>query len=92
MISVETETMKYYYVIHGTIPELMPDILYRRESGVLPSERKVLKCPHCGKRLTDTDVATRVELYRHPIRVQVTCQFYMKCIYCKSEVGINIAV
>ena len=92
MITAETETMRYFYVIHGTIPELTPDVLYRRENGAPPGERKMLRCPLCGMRLTDTDAATRVELYRHPIRVQRTCQFYMKCSYCKSEIGINIAV
>ena len=25
------ETIKYFYVIRGTIPELMPNVLYRRD-------------------------------------------------------------
>lgn len=85
------ETARYFYVIHGTIPELMPNVLYRREGKEQQYERKVLKCPHCKKRLTDTSAETRVELYQHKIRVEIKCQFYLKCPHCHSEVGINIA-
>lgn len=92
MITETTEGKKYYYIVHGTIPELTPDVLCRYMSEPSLDKRKILKCPHCGKRLTDTDIATRVELYRHPARVQVPCQFYMRCFYCKSEIGINIAI
>jgi DNA-directed RNA polymerase subunit RPC12/RpoP len=83
----------YFYVVHGVIPEVTPGVAYRRV-GKEPEpekERKVLKCPHCKLRLTDTDAQTRVELYQHPIRVRVPCQFYLKCFHCGSEVGINIA-
>lgn len=84
------DTIKYFYIIHGVIPELMPDIAYRGQSKA-QHERKVLKCPHCDRRLTDMDTGTRVELYQHPVRVQVQCQFYIKCFHCGNEVGINIA-
>lgn len=92
MIATRIETMKYYYVIHGTIPEVAPSVLCRRTRAAQREGRKMIKCPHCGKRLTDTDATTCVELYRHPVHVQVRCQFYMKCTHCKSEIGINIAV
>jgi uncharacterized protein with PIN domain len=85
------EAAGYFYVIHGTIPELMPIVAYRRIGREQQYERKILKCPICGKRLTDMDAETHVELFKHPVRVAVHCQFYMKCAYCHSEVGINIA-
>lgn len=85
------ESIKYFYVIHGTIPELMPDVLYRRDGKEQQYARKTLKCPHCTKRLTDTSADTNVELYQHEIRVTVKCQFYLKCPHCHSEIGINIA-
>ena len=85
------ETMKFFYIIHGTIPELMPGIAYRRDGKEYLYDRKVLKCPICGKRLTDMSKETRVELYQHPERVSVICQFYIKCFYCCCEVGINVA-
>ena len=90
-IETITENVKYFYVVHGTIPELMPNFAYRRDGKERQYERKTLKCPQCEKRLTDTSVNTRVELYKHPIRVKVDCQFYIKCFYCHCEVGINIA-
>ena len=89
--TVQETAVKYFYVIHGTIPELMPDVLFRRDGKEKQYERKTIKCPCCGKRLTDTSMETRVELYQHKIHVAVKCQFYMKCVYCHCEVGINIA-
>ena len=87
------ETDKYFYVVHGVIPEVMPNVAYRRACGTREQqfERKILKCPFCAMRLTDTDVNTKVELYRHPERVGVPCQLYLKCFYCKKEIGIIIA-
>jgi uncharacterized protein YbaR (Trm112 family) len=90
-IEENAEDMKFFYVIHGTIPELMPSVAYRREGKDHQHERKILKCPLCLHRLTDTSVETRIELYKHPIRVNVDCQFYMRCSNCQCEIGINIA-
>ena len=91
MTDLLLEKVKYFYVIYGTIPELMPDVLYRRDGKEQQSDRKILKCPYCRKRLSDLSMDTRVELYKHPIRVQVNCQFYIKCFYCRCEIGINVA-
>jgi len=91
MHTIVQNAVKFFYVIHGTIPELMPNVLFRRDGKEKQYERKTIKCPYCGKRLTDTSAETRVELYKHPVRVTVDCQFYMKCVYCHCEVGINIA-
>jgi len=87
----DIEDVKYFYIIHGTIPELMPSVAYRRVGKAQEAERKVLKCPSCERRLTDTDPETRVELYKHPAYHRLRCQFYLKCEFCRSEVGINIA-
>ena len=85
------EAVKYFYVIHGTIPELMPIVAFRREGKEKLYERKILRCPICGNRLSDTSSETRVELYKHPFRVEVKCQFYIKCDVCHGEIGINVA-
>jgi hypothetical protein len=83
----------YFYIIHGLIPELEARVAYRRVGKAEESEceRKILKCPHCKLRLTDTDAGTRVELYQHPVHVSVKCQFYLKCFHCGCEIGINLA-
>ena len=52
--------------------------------------RKLLKCPHCGKRLTDMNAKTRVELYQHPIHVDANCQLFIKCFCCGYEIGIIV--
>jgi len=85
------QSLTYYYVIHGTIPELMPDVAYRRAGPEEQHNRKILKCPFCGSRLTDMDVDTVVELFGHENHVIKRCQFYMRCAHCHKEVGINVA-
>jgi hypothetical protein len=96
IIIADTETqevMSYFYVVHGTIPELMPSLAYRRLDKDVLYERKAINCPNpkCPEKLTYTSHDTRVELYKHPIHVTVNCQFYMRCKLCDLEIGINIA-
>jgi uncharacterized protein with PIN domain len=92
---IQTDTrlqnLTYFYVIHGTIPELMPSVAYRRVGAEEQYKRKLLKCPYCQSRLTDMDIDTNVELYGHARRVEVKCQFYFRCPRCHKEVGINVA-
>jgi hypothetical protein len=87
----QLQNLTYFYVIHGTIPELMPSVAYRRIGADVQHQRKILKCPFCSSRLTDMDVDTSVELYGHANRVTIKCQFYMRCDHCHKEVGINVA-
>jgi hypothetical protein len=85
------QTLTYFYVIHGTIPEIMPDVACRLVGTKEQYQRKILKCPYCYSRLTDADKDTRVELYAHTHRITVKCQLYLKCDICHNEVGINVA-
>ena len=91
MIDALTEDIRYFYVIHGTIPELEPNVANKGKSNEHQWNRKILKCPFCENRLSDTSTDTRIDLYKHPVRVTVHCQFYIKCTICHSEIGINIA-
>ena len=90
-MSVTENIVEFFYIVHGTIPELMRGVAYRRVKGTKMPERKTLKCPHCAQRLTDTESGTNVELYRNPARLSVSCQLYIKCSHCNNEVGIKIA-
>jgi hypothetical protein len=85
------QNLTYFYVIHGTIPEIEPNVAYRRVGAEEQHRRKILKCPFCSARLSDMDTGTRVELYGHTNRVTVKCQFYIRCACCQKEVGINLA-
>jgi phage terminase large subunit GpA-like protein len=89
--SRELRDRVYFYVIHGTFPEIEPSVAYRRIGAEAQHRRKILKCPYCQSRLTDMDIDTNVELYGHAERVAVKCQFYMRCAHCHREVGINVA-
>jgi uncharacterized protein with PIN domain len=90
-INPDLQKLVYWYVIHGTIPELTPNVAYRRAGAEEQYKRKILKCPFCASRLSDIDEKTNVELYGHVKHVQVKCQFYMRCFNCHKEIGINIA-
>jgi hypothetical protein len=89
--NMDWQDYEYIYIIHGTIPELMPGVAYRRENRGELFKRKILKCPFCAARITDMDVGTKVELFGHPKQVERKCQFYMRCDCCHKEVGINVA-
>jgi hypothetical protein len=82
----------YFYVVHGTIPELMPNIAYRRIDKTVKYKRKEIKCPHCHSRLTFTDADTNVELFGSVAQTPVKCHFYFQCVSCHNEIGIRIAV
>jgi uncharacterized protein with PIN domain len=89
--NTELQELTYVYTIHGTIPELMPGVAYRRVGAEEQHKRKLLKCPYCSTRLTDMDEETKIELTGHARRVPIKCQFYMRCFNCHREIGINIA-
>ena len=82
---------KFFYVIHGVIPEVMPSAAYRRVGTATQHRRKILKCPFCASRLSDMDSGTSVELYGHETSVAVKCQLYIRCSRCRKEVGINLS-
>jgi hypothetical protein len=87
----QLQSLTYFYVIHGTIPEIEASVAFRRVGTAEQHSRKILKCPFCASRLSDMDADTRVELYGHAKRVSVKCQFYIRCDCCRKEVGINLA-
>jgi hypothetical protein len=88
----KTRNLTFFYVIHGTIPEIEPMVAYRRAKTAGRQNRKTLKCPVCSNRLSDMDENTKVELYCHSHQVQVQCAFYIKCFHCNKEIGIKLAI
>lgn len=81
----------FIIIVHGSIPELLPNAAFRRSGKSELAGRKVIKCPYCAEALTDVDRKTKVELFRMPSRKGITCHTYKKCRVCKGEVGILIA-
>ena len=89
------KSTEHYYNINGDIPEFKKETTLRlREidppERKLSDKRKSVKCPHCNKRLTDTNEDARIELFNQPTHVHIECQFYIKCTGCKKEIGINL--
>ena len=93
MNEISQGSIQFFYVVHGLIAELdtLPGSAYRRAGRELQCDRKALKCPFCTHRLTDTGSTTIIELYKHPARISVACDLYLKCEHCRNEVGIKIA-
>jgi len=85
--------IEYIYVINEIIPECMPNVAFRRVGGTCREKEKlkIIKCPHCGERLTDVKVSVKVELYRNPNRAKMQCHGYLKCANCKDVVGIMMS-
>ena len=84
----EQESVEYFYVVHGVIPELMANVAYCRRGQLEQYGRKVIKCPYCPESLTDVDRNVRVELYRLPTRKPIHCQIYKICDHCGGKIGI----
>ena len=82
----------YYMVIGGAIPELGTMLSFRRiaQQHTRKLGRKIIRCPHCKEKLTETGANTKVEIFHKPISLAVSCQFHMKCNYCKKEIGLSI--
>ena len=82
----------YFYIIYGAIPETEPVVSFRRSGRVRSYGRKLIKCPHCKTRITDTEADTRVELFVISPNNPVQCQFHLTCCNCKRDVGVNIII
>ena len=85
------EKIEYLYVVYGVVREAMPSVAYRRSGRQEFSELKMIKCPHCGERLTDVSRDVKVELFRLPSRKEIVYHFIKKCTRCKEVVGILMA-
>lgn len=87
------ENDRYFYVVHGNVPGIIPRVLYRRSGRARErtEDKKIIKCPFCTRRLTDVGLSVKVDLYRHPSRTKINCHGYLKCNICKNEVGIILS-
>ena len=83
----------FFLLIHGAIPESGLILSCRRVGKARRVQgRKIIRCPHCGARITDTEANTKVELFPQPKTNPTPCQFQLKCRKCNREVGVNIKV
>lgn len=83
----------FYFLIHGTITESGLIQSCRRVGKMRRVQgRKIIRCPHCGSKITDTEVNTKVELFPQPKANPIPCQFQLKCRKCNREVGVNIKI
>lgn len=92
MNHVASESNRYFYIVHGNVPGVVPRVLYRRSGRAREKteNKKIIKCPFCAGRLTDIGASVKVDLYRYPSRTNINCHGYLKCSSCKNEVGIIV--
>ena len=91
MITPTTIIVDFVYFLDKVIPDLMcGSVAYRRvkQSCVCNERVKIIKCPHCRERLADVPISTTVRLYQNPNKVNRPCHSYMRCLHCKSTVGL----
>jgi len=91
-IVIADESAEYYFIIYGTIPESGPMLSCRRIGRVRQYGRKLIKCPYCAVKITDTEANTKVELFPQSTARPIQCQFHLRCPSCKREVGVNIVI
>ena len=82
------ETESYFFVVYGFTPELMRGVAFRREKHYCTKNKKILKCPYCGKDFESVDSAVKVELYRHSRKGVMKYHNSIPCDICHNKIGI----
>jgi hypothetical protein len=91
--AVLVDVKQYYLMIYGTIPEIGKLVAFRRTRQIQQKQscdRKLIKCPYCDARLTDTEQDSIVEVFTLP--APRTVQLYLKCTRCRQEIGVCIVI
>jgi len=79
----------YVLQVDGFEPGLMAGVAYRIK-GRFDIERKIIKCPYCGRDLLTVNVKTKVETFQYPKKAVVSCDEFRKCKSCHETTGINL--
>ena len=91
---METKIQKdgaYVFIVHGIVPEFMPQFAFRREKHFKTANKKILKCPYCGKPFETVDSTVKVNLYCHTSKTKLNCDSCIACRSCHNVVGIIYA-
>ena len=92
-MNIETrEAERYFFVVYGFVPELMRGVAFRREKHYSTKNKKILKCPYCGKEFESVDSTVKVELYCHKRKSIPKYHSSVACRICHNNVGIIYAV
>ena len=83
---------QYYLTIYGTIPESGPMVSFRRVGRVRSYGRKIVKCPYCSCKITDTDSNTKVEVISATVYDPIEYTLYLSCNSCNRDVGVKIII
>jgi len=84
--------IKYYLTIYGRIPESGLMVSFRRVGKQRSYGRKIVKCPYCTSRLTDTDTDTKIDVLTVSESQPVDYNLLLNCNNCNRDVGVNIII
>lgn len=88
MGETETGNTNYFFVISGVPRDFFPAVAYRRSKQFASERQKIIRCPYCARQLIVINASTKIELYRYPKKMEVSCHEYRKCHACHETVGI----
>ena len=83
--------IQHILFIQGLAPELLRGVVFRRKKHFQTQDKKILKCPYCGKEFETVDSAVKVTLYSFPAKAKVTYHSSIPCRICRNKVGIVFA-
>jgi len=86
--ATSASTDKYVYVVHGIVPEFMPQVAFRMAKHFGTVNKKIIKCPYCRNPFITVDETAKIELYGHSSKANVTYDRKQACHICRNEVGV----
>jgi len=81
----------YAIIVHGIVPELMPQLAFRREKHFKTAGKKEVKCPYCRGLFKVVDVTDKLELICYPRKDKIQLHNSLPCGICHNRVGIIYA-
>jgi hypothetical protein len=78
----------YYFMVSGFAPELISGVAFRLAKHFDTRDKKLLKCPHCGKVFGSIDRDVSVELRCYAQASPVSLHNFAWCKSCHAKVGV----
>ena len=81
----------FIFVVHGFAPEFCDGFAFRTDKLCKPQRRKIIICPHCGRKFESVDANIKIEVFRYSRKSEETCHTFRHCKICHKVVGIKYA-
>jgi len=80
----------YAIIVHGIVPEFMPQTALRRDKHYKTANKKEIKCPYCKNVFKIVEATAKLELMRYPQKDKnkVPLHKSIPCGKCRNIVSI----